>query len=283
MISFKKAADLRNYLDTQQKQSRKIGFVPTMGALHTGHISLVTSSKKDCDVTVCSIFVNPAQFNDAKDFQKYPITTEDDIFMLKTAGCDILFIPSVEEIYPDGFLSKINYDIGYLESILEGKFRPGHFQGVCRVMQRLLEIVKPTHLYLGQKDFQQCMVISRLIELLKLSEKIKLVICPTLREANGLAMSSRNMRLNQIEQKKATAIYQSLIMIKQKIDKTNIPELKKEAERILEKNNFKTDYVEIGLAENLQLVNEWDGKQKLVALIAAYMNEVRLIDNMQLN
>jgi len=283
MILFKKAADLRNYRDAQQKQSRKIGFIPTMGALHEGHISLVAASKKECTLTVCSIFVNPAQFNDPKDFQKYPINLENDIYKLETSGCDILFLPSVEEIYPDGFGDKPGYDIGYLETILEGKYRPGHFQGVCLVMHRLLEIVNPDRMYLGQKDYQQSMIISKLIELLGMERSIELVISPTQREANGLAMSSRNLRLKEDERKKAAAIYESLSMIKKMLQKDNMQELKRKAQEILEKNEFKVDYVEIADAKNLEPVNKWDGKQKLVALVAAYMNEVRLIDNMLLN
>lgn len=283
MILFKKAADLHNYLDEQQKQSRNVGYIPTMGALHPGHISLIATSQKETAITVCSIFVNPAQFNDPKDFNKYPIAIEKDIYLLESSGCDVLFLPSVEEIYPDGFQSKTHFDIGYLETILEGQYRPGHFQGVCLVVQRLLEIVNPDRLYLGQKDYQQSMIIARLIELMGLTESIELVISPTLREANGLAMSSRNLRLNEEERTKASAICQSLTMIKQNLQKDNFPELKKKAKAMLEKNDIKIDYVEIASAKNLELVNEWDGKQKLVALIAAYINEVRLIDNLLLN
>ena len=283
MILFKKAADLRNYLDAQQKQSRKIGFIPTMGALHPGHISLIATSKNECAVTVCSIFVNPAQFNDPKDFKKYPSTIEKDIYLLESSGCDLLFLPSVEEIYPDGYETKKHFDIGYLETILEGQYRPGHFQGVCLVMQRLLEIVKTDRLYLGQKDYQQCMIISRLIELMGLKNSIEVVISPTQREANGLAMSSRNLRLKEEERTKAAVIFQSLNMIKQDLQKDSFKNLKMKAKSMLEKNGFKIDYVEIASARDLKILNEFDGKQKLVALIAAYINEVRLIDNILLN
>ena len=148
------------------EKGKTIGFVPTMGALHAGHISLIKASKNENPITVCSIFVNPTQFNDPKDFEKYPVTIEKDIDMLKEAGCDVLFLPSVEEMYPEGIVTENHYDLGYLETILEGKFRPGHFQGVCMVMQRLLKIVSRIDLYLGQKDYQQCMVIKRLIELM---------------------------------------------------------------------------------------------------------------------
>jgi pantoate--beta-alanine ligase len=283
MILFKKSADLHNYIEEQHKKKQQTGFVPTMGALHAGHISLIKRSVEENDQTVCSIFVNPAQFNDPNDFNKYPVTLENDIYQLENAGCDVLFLPSVEEIYPNGIEPSNIYDLGYIETILEGKFRPGHFRGVCMVMERLLKIVLPGTLYLGQKDYQQCMVIKRLIELLNLDKKIDLIVCPTLREPDGLAMSSRNMRLNAEERKNATAIYHALINIKEYINHTKIPDLKKEAATMLTQNGFHPDYVEIADANTLELLSEWDGKRKIVALIAAYLNEIRLIDNMLLN
>lgn len=283
MILFKKAADLRNYLDVQQKTSNMTGFVPTMGALHAGHISLIKTSTRENALTICSIFINPTQFNNTRDFEKYPITIEKDIYLLETAGCDILFMPSVNEIYPGGTSLKIHYDLGFLETILEGKYRPGHFQGVCMVVHRLLEIIKPGHLYLGQKDYQQCLVITKLIELIGMKDSVDIAICTTLRETDGLAMSSRNMRLKEDERKKAVAIYQSLNLIKQNQQKNNPDELKKRAQQILEQNGFKVDYVEIADAKNLELVDKWDGSGNNIALVAAFMNEVRLIDNMLLS
>jgi|CXWL01.1.fsa_nt_gi pantoate--beta-alanine ligase len=285
MILFKKTADLRKWLDVQQKKANAIGFVPTMGALHAGHISLVEMSKKNNPVTVCSIFVNPTQFNDQQDFQKYPITLEKDIAMLEAAGCDVLFLPSINEMYPDdisgrGVKPEMQYDLGHLENVLEGKFRPGHFQGVCMVVHRLLEIVQPDNLYLGQKDYQQCMVITKLIELIQQDKKIKVNICPTLRETYGLAMSSRNMRLSEDERKTAATIYQSLRFIKKNIQPGNLAELKLKARAMLEEAGFEVDYVEIADAANLSVVNDWDGKERPVALIAASLNEIRLIDNM---
>lgn len=287
MILFKKTTDLCKWVDAQRKKEDLIGFVPTMGALHDGHISLVDASKKKDTITVASIFVNPTQFNDPTDFKKYPVTLEKDIYLLEKAGCDALFLPAVEEMYPDasqgdmvgrGFTPKMHYDLGFLETVLEGKYRPGHFQGVCMVVHRLLEIVNPHHLYLGQKDYQQCMVISKLVELIVLKNKIEIIICPTLREADGLAMSSRNMRLDEDERKKAAAIYRSLNMIKENAATEKPAELKMKAQLILEEAGFKVDYVEIADAGNLSPVNSW--VQKNVALIAAYMNEVRLIDNL---
>ncbi len=283
MILFKKTKDLHKWLEIQQKEVKPIGFVPTMGALHAGHISLINASNEIGNSTICSIFVNPTQFNDPKDFKKYPITIEKDIYLLEKSGCDVLFLPEEKEIYPDGITGNMHYDLGYLETILEGKYRPGHFQGVCMVVHRLLNIVQPGHLFLGQKDYQQCMVITKLVELIKHEKKIKINICPTLREENGLAMSSRNMRLNNQERTKAAAIYQNLEMIKENFKKGSLDKLSREAKSNLETDGFRVDYVEIADAKNLSFVNEWDGNQKLVALVAAFINEVRLIDNMLLN
>lgn len=283
MILFKKATDLRKWLDAQSKKGNSIGFAPTMGALHAGHISLIEMSKSANPITVSSIFVNPMQFNDPKDFEKYPITLEKDIAMLEAAGCDVLFLPSVKEIYSEGLKPIMHYDLGYLETILEGKFRPGHFQGVCMVVHRLLEIVQPGNLYLGQKDYQQCMVITKLIELINLQDKIIVNICPTLRETDGLAMSSRNMRLKADERITAATIFKSLSFLKENLNRNSIADLKEQAQTMLQEAGFRIDYVEIADAKNLSVINKWDGKEKLVAVVAAFLNEVRLIDNMLLN
>ncbi|MEO5782761.1 MAG: pantoate--beta-alanine ligase, partial [Ginsengibacter sp.] len=257
-----------------------IGFVPTMGALHDGHISLLEKCKETCDITISSIFINPTQFNNADDFTKYPVTQEDDIYLLEKKGCDILFLPEVSEMYPEGIESKKHFDLGYLENILEGKFRPGHFQGVCQVVKRLLEIVVPTHLFLGQKDYQQCMVIKKLLEIENLN--IELIICTTLREKSGLAMSSRNLRLDEEQREQAAEIYKTLINLKQKIKPGSVSNLKKEAEEYLSNKNIKPDYVEIAEAGNLKAIEEWDGITELVALVAAFVGDVRLIDNILL-
>jgi len=283
MTIIKKISDLQNFLGLYRKDGQKIGFAPTMGALHPGHISLITESKKNNGLTVSSIFINPVQFNDPKDYEKYPITLENDILLLEKAGCNVLFLPSVSEVYPDGTTQQKKYELGYLESVLEGEYRPGHFQGVCMVIERLLDIVKPDNLYLGQKDYQQCMVIKKLTELTGLDQTVHTRICPTLREPDGLAMSSRNMRLSETERKNAGTIYKTLQLIKEGLGKNELRSLKKEAKKILSEKGFKPDYVEIADASTLQLVNDWDGKQKLVALIAAFLNEVRLIDNLPLN
>lgn len=282
MIHFKKVKDLQNYLETEKGKGKKIGFVPTMGALHEGHISLAKTCKTENDICLSSIFVNPTQFNDPLDFEKYPADLERDINLLEGVGCDILFIPGVSEIYPEFFRPE-KIPIGRLENLLEGKSRPGHFQGVCMVVKRLLEIVQPHQLYLGQKDLQQCMVIRNLVAWMGMKEKIHIVISPTIREPDGLAMSSRNLRLNDIERKRAPSIFQTLLFIKNNFRVVDLDILKKDAATRLTKNGFRVDYVEIARASDLESVRHWDGKEPLVALIAAYNNDVRLIDNLFLN
>jgi pantoate--beta-alanine ligase len=278
MIVFKKLAHLQSFLEKKRLSGAKIGFVPTMGAMHQGHISLITASKANTNITVSSIFVNPTQFNDPKDFEKYPITIEKDIDMLELAGCDALLLPSIADMYPNGTKNLPHYDLGFVETVLDGKYRPGHFQGVCQVVHRLLDIVKPDVLFLGQKDYQQCMVIKKMIALTGLSTSIN--ICPTLRETDGLAMSSRNMRLNTEERKKAVLIFQTLQFVKQQIKSGYLNDIKERAFNYLNAEGFKADYIEIANAENLHLQEFWDGKMPLVILAAAYLNEVRLIDNM---
>ena len=278
MRVLKRIAALQACIEQYKKQGKQIGFVPTMGALHLGHISLLTNSKKENGISICSIFVNPLQFNDAKDLEKYPVTLEKDIELLEKNGCDILFIPSVQEIYPDGGAAPGHYALGYLETILEGMYRPGHFQGVCRVIERLLKIVQVHNLYLGQKDYQQCMVIKKLVELGELN--INIIICPTLREPDGLAMSSRNMRLTVEERKQAIKISEILFFIKKEIKPGYVEDLQERAAQYLTAENFKVDYVAIADAGTLEPVQSWDGERPLVALAAAYLNEVRLIDNM---
>ena len=278
MILFKQASDISDYIAQQQLIGKKIGLVPTMGALHQGHMALIEACREQSDITACTIFVNPTQFNDPKDFQKYPITIEKDIYLLEKKGTDIIFLPPVEQIYPQGTNNIEQYELGYLETILEGKYRPGHFQGVCQVMHRILDIVKPQHLFMGQKDFQQCMVVKRLLQLMK--STIIFHSCPTVREADGLAMSSRNMRLKPEERKKATAIYEALTTIKKNLKPGDLQKLIATAKDILIANDFTIDYVEIADANTLELTQSWDGKQQQVALIAAFQHEVRLIDNM---
>lgn len=280
MIIIRDSASVTNYITRAEKAGERIGFVPTMGALHSGHIALIEEAKSKCSLVVCSIFVNPTQFNNPKDFQKYPITLEQDILQLIQAGTELLILPSVEDLYPKGTLNLEQYDLGYLDTVLEGAYRPGHFQGVCQVMSRLLKTVRPNFLFMGQKDYQQCMVVKRLIQILQLP--IDLITCPTVREKDGLAMSSRNKRLGINQRQKAVGIYFALKHIQENILPGSLKSLKRKAKALLEQYEFKIDYVEIADALSLEIVEEWDASQKLVALIAAYQDEVRLIDNMMI-
>ena len=281
MIIIHKAQFLIDYLVKQRRRGFSIGFVPTMGALHDAHIALVNRSASECDVTVCSIFINPTQFNDLSDYNKYPVTLESDIHMLAASKASILYAPTVTEVYPEGITSLEHYDLGYLETMLEGEFRPGHFQGVCQVMSRLLKTVDPDKLFMGQKDYQQCMVIKMLLEITHL--KATLIACPTQREKDGLAMSSRNMRLSKVERNKAPLIYQVLTDLKEKLAPGNLSQLKQQAVDRLNNSGFRVEYVAIADASTLQPYDDWDGTKPLVVLTAAFLGDVRLIDNMLLN
>ncbi|HJW17474.1 MAG TPA: pantoate--beta-alanine ligase [Flavisolibacter sp.] len=280
MILFKHAGALSEHLQGQKNIGKTVGFVPTMGALHEGHLTLISQCRSENDITVCSIFVNPTQFNNPEDFKHYPVTISKDIEHLVAAGCDILFLPSTSEIYPSEYLKK-HYDLGAIEHALEGYYRPGHFQGVCEVVDRLLDIITPDNLYLGQKDFQQCMVIKKFLEITGRELKVALHICPTKRESSGLAMSSRNLRLTSEEKVLAVSIYKELENIKMKLLQTSLEDLKKNARENLTQQGFKVDYVEIARAGDLNpSENPADAN---VALIAAGIGNVRLIDNLLLN
>lgn len=281
MIIYKEAAALKKKITEIRQSGKTIGFAPTMGALHNGHIALISTSKKECDITVCSIFVNPTQFNDPKDFEKYPKTISNDILLLENIACDILFLPSVEEIYPLGMKSAIHYDLGDIEYILEGKYRPGHFQGVCQAVHRLLDIVNSDYLYMGQKDYQQCMVIKCLVNLL--NKEVQVAIVSTVREDTGLAMSSRNLRLSDEQRKSAAGIFKMLMYIKTNFNSTPLPQLEMYITNYLLNNGFhKVDYVSIADADTLHPVSNIAKAERLVALIAGFIGEVRLIDNMVL-
>jgi pantoate--beta-alanine ligase len=280
MIIVKTIENLQKTLKILQKEGKSIGFVPTMGALHQGHISLITQSKQENNLTVCSIFVNPTQFNNATDLAKYPRTIENDINFLEKASCDLLFLPEVEEMYPSSETLK-KYDLGYLETVLEGEHRPGHFQGVCIIVDKLLQAVKPTTLYLGRKDFQQCMVVKKMMQ--KEHADINLVFADTVRENSGLAMSSRNMRLNEGEKRTATTIFECLNYLKTNIAKGSLQQTKQKAIEMLQQKGFVVDYVEIVNEENLEIVENWNSSAKLSALVAATLNQVRLIDNMSIS
>lgn len=281
MIIFKESAALVKYLATQKDKGQIVGFVPTMGALHNGHTSLIALSKKNTDITVCSIFINPTQFNNPEDFKKYPITLGSDIVQLEKAGCDVLFIPPVTEIYPNGFQNPIKYNLGEIEFLLEGAHRPGHFQGVCQVVEQLLCIVEPDTLFLGQKDFQQTLVIKKMIALKAIN--VSVVVGPTERLLTGLAMSSRNMRLTNDQVEKASAIFQMLIYIKQQITLQPITQLEDYATRYLLSNGFDSvDYVSVVSVPDLKPIITLRQHQQLILVVAATIGGVRLIDNMMM-
>ena len=279
MIILKSIELLRQTLQSAAIADKQIGFVPTMGALHAGHLSLINACKSHTSFCIASIFINPAQFNNSLDFANYPNTLECDIDVLEEAGCDLLFLPSVSEIYPAND-EVIAYDIGEMEHVLEGKFRPGHFQGVCRVVDKLLQIVRPQKLFLGIKDYQQCMVIKRMIEIRQ--HPVEVITVPTMRETSGLAMSSRNMRLSLEEKQTATVIFTALQKVKAALNTGNLNSLQERAVTELEAAGFVIDYVCIVTTGTLTEVNYWDGKAPLTVVAAATLNNVRLIDNVNL-
>lgn len=275
MRIFEKIKDLQAFLAKEPATNSPIGFVPTMGALHAGHISLIKKAKKECNLVISSVFVNPTQFNDKKDLERYPRTLEQDSKMLAEAGCDVLFAPSVEEMYPETDIRK--FDFGFLDHTLDGAFRPGHFNGVAQIVSKLFEAVKPNKAFFGQKDFQQVLVVKELVRQLKLN--IEIVPCPILREPDGLAMSSRNTLLTPEERKQASNIHLWMQEAKQLFNGKNAEEVKK---IIIDKINatplFKLDYFEIRNADTLQEYNSSTDKHA-VALFAGFCGRIRLIDN----
>lgn len=275
MLIFKPKKALISYLSLLRMQGNSIGFIPTMGALHAGHLSLLQAAKERCDLAVCSIFVNPTQFNDLTDYQKYPVHTDSDIQILTEAGADILFLPSMEEIYEKGTQQLETYDFGYLDNLLEGAFRPGHFQGVGQVMARLLGIILPDQLFMGQKDFQQTLIINKLIKLKAL--KTDLIVCPVVREKDGLAMSSRNARLSPEARGKAPLIFKTLQFIKANFHAMPLKDLLDQATKELEMNGFQVDYLTI--ADESLKTSENARQGKLICLIAVWIEGIRLIDN----
>lgn len=280
MLIFDTKSALNAHLESIKSQNIQIGFVPTMGALHPGHTSLIDLSKKRGLYTVCSIFVNPTQFNDQNDLKNYPRTPEKDLEMLKLAGCDAVFMPSVSEIYPKEDIRK--FDFGHLDTILEGAHRPGHFLGVAKVVSILFEIVKPHIAFFGSKDYQQVMVIKELVKQLHLP--IEIVPCPIIRESDGLAMSSRNMRLNKEEREAAKLIPALLEEAKRmKLAGNSLEDIKLMVQNKLKTNTlYKLDYFEICDPNNLNLLNEVKPNTNSIALTACFVGQIRLIDNLPL-
>ncbi len=271
--------ELISLLENYKKEGKKIGFVPTMGALHEGHLSLVKESKKQSDITVVSIFVNPTQFNDPEDLKRYPRTLEKDLELLKTENCDVVFAPSVEEIYPEPDTRK--FDFGYLETVMEGAKRPGHFNGVGQVVSRLFDIIKPHKAFFGMKDFQQIAIIRNMVH--QLHYNIEIISCPIIREENGLAKSSRNMLLDEDHKKNAPHIYATLKKAKELVSQKNVSEIKQWISDEINNNPYlETEYVEIVDEMTLQVTKEWEEKGNKVVCVAVYAGKIRLIDNIVL-
>ncbi len=279
MKVFQKSTELQKYLlEINELGGKSVGFVPTMGALHEGHLSLISISKAKTTTTVASIFVNPTQFNDINDFNKYPIQIDLDLELLLNAGCDVVFIPSFEEVYPAGTFEKIDLDLGRVGSILEAANRPGHFEGVIQVVKRLLDIVQPDVLFLGQKDYQQCCVISKLITHFQLP--VKLEIADTVREIDGLAMSSRNMRLNTQERQSAIKLSKALFHIREHLHEQDLSELILEQKELLATDPLiHVSYLEAVKQVSMEPLDILKNNTPMTLLIAAKVGEVRLIDN----
>lgn len=279
MISFKLSAHFHHYLNALRGENKRIGFIPTMGALHQGHLSLIQASKTENDITVCSIFVNPTQFNNADDLKNYPRTIEKDLELLTSVGCDVVFIPDVKEVYADK--ADYAFDLGVADKVMEATHRPGHFNGVINVVKRLFDLVQPNKAYFGQKDFQQCLVIKKMVD--HYAMPVELVFCATTRETDGLAMSSRNMRLSTEERQIAPYIYKVLQGAKTQFADTSPYELKNwVSHELLKQPMLELEYFDVCDAATLSPLQSWDDAQNIVACIAVHLGPVRLIDNILL-
>lgn len=281
MYLFKKIFDLQQFLSTVSDKKETIGFVPTMGALHEGHLALVKEALKHHECVVCSIFVNPTQFNDDNDLKKYPRTPEKDIELLEMVGCQVLFMPNDTEIYPQGEERSTEFDFGQLDKVLEGSFRPGHFAGVAQVVKRLLEVVQPDALYMGQKDYQQTVIIRMMLDILQ--SPVQLVVCPTVRESDGLAMSSRNVRLTPEHREKSSIIYKTLEKVREMAAMHQSADaIRQFALQNLTIPGFRPEYFEIVDGNTLKPIAQLNGAKNLIACTAVWADEVRLIDNVVL-
>lgn len=278
MLVFTKTEELRYFRSSPYFIGKILGFVPTMGALHEGHGSLIAKSKEQADLTICSIFVNPTQFNDQGDLERYPRNTEADLDFLARRGCDIVFLPSVNEVYPPDLDTDLRIDFGKLTEVMESKFRPGHFDGVAQVVKRLLDITSPQKLFLGQKDFQQVAVIKHMID--QTGTGVDVWMCETIREEDGLAMSSRNLLLDEENRKRAPEIYSILQSAKGMYNEgETIPAIEAESNSRLKSAGFKPEYFQIVNGFNLLTPRTSSEENYLVACTAAWAGKVRLIDN----
>ena len=276
MNIIEKAKDLQNEIIKIKASGQRVGFVPTMGALHLGHISLVNQAKKDVDIVVVSLFANPNQFNNPDDLKRYPRTLEKDIELLKSASCDILFYPSVEEIYPEP--DNRIFDFGYIDKCMEGKFRPGHFNGVAQVVSRLFDLVPADNAYFGEKDFQQLAIIRQMAS--QYNYAIKIIGCPIIREEDGLAMSSRNLLLTPEHRKIVPIIAKSLSESRTFAKSKSVGDVTNWVITSIEKDNdLKVEYFEICNGYTLMPISNWSDVDYIVGCIAVYAGKIRLIDN----
>lgn len=276
MKILKKRTEVIAELSLLKQQGKSIGFVPTMGALHQGHLSLIECSNKKDDITVVSIFVNPTQFNNPKDFEKYPRILEDDLEQLKKIKCDLLFVPSNEEIYPEE--DKREFDFGQLDKVMEGAHRPGHFKGVGLVVSKLFEIINPDRAYFGEKDFQQIAIVKQLTK--NLNFPIEIVSCPIIREKDGLAMSSRNMRLTNEQRKNVPLIAKTLFEAREKAKSLSVKETQEWVINTINNNPYlDVEYFEIVDENTLRSVENWNQSENKRGCIAVNVGDIRLIDN----
>lgn len=278
MMSFDEVRPLQLTLKKYRGAGRSIGFVPTMGALHQGHLDLVARSREECDITVVSIFVNPTQFNNPEDLEKYPRTLEDDLSKLRAMDVEFVFHPPVDEIYPRELDTRKDFVFDGLDEVMEGEFRPGHFAGVAQVVNRLLDIVQPDCLFMGQKDFQQVAIIRKMLE--QTTHHVKLVMCPTRREPSGLAMSSRNVRLSPSTKEKAACIFEGLSWIRSNAETLTVDQLKADFREKCQIPPFEVEYIEIAVGDTLRPVSNLSDHSYVVACAAVWADGVRLIDNM---
>lgn len=274
MIVLKTKKALTEYLSEYSEFS--IGFVPTMGALHNGHLALLNEAKKQTSLVVCSIFVNPTQFTSQTDFKNYPNTITEDLTLLEEINCDIVYLPEVADLYKKNESAK-KYDFGSLTSNMEGKFRPGHFNGVATIIEKLFMAIKPQKAFFGEKDFQQLLIIKCLVKKLELDTEI--IGIPTIRESSGLAMSSRNNLLNTKELEKAVLLYESLLFCKQNKETIPLLEMKRKIVTKLSNKNINLEYLIFADANSLKNITEFNPEVKTVVCIAAYIEGIRLIDN----
>lgn len=277
MYVFHRADAMRHYLAPRRSS---LGFVPTMGALHEGHLQLVRHALQECELVVCSIFVNPTQFNDPDDLRKYPRTPDQDIAMLARAGCHLVFMPAVEEVYPPAWQMPVALQLGLLDQVMEGKFRPGHFKGVAEVVYRLLELVEPQRLYMGQKDFQQTVIVQAMLQQTNLP--VALRVADTVREDDGLAMSSRNRRLSPEQRQAAPYLYRALLEARRLYPELPVSEIQARAMALMQRAGLCPEYFDIVDGRTLQPVVNGAKYDYVVACAAAWAGEVRLIDNVTL-